>query len=248
MAMPRYLFADNMEIVICKQSSITYGWHNHISCFTIGFVHDGSVELSTDRSIASCHKNDMFFVPPYIPHRISAKSQYTLLTLCVNKKIIDNAEFINYRPYMEKFLHEAINEPDIESRFIETVNTIVSVMKILPSPVKSCLDKLRNMLEEYPENRFSVDAMAEISNINKYTLIRLFKHEFGLTPHQFLIQNRIRKAKKLLAESRTITEVAMATGFCDQSHFIRHFERILGITPAEYKLACHVSPPVHICC
>lgn len=64
--------------------------------------------------------------------------------------------------------------------------------------------------------------MADATFMSKYNLIRIFKHEVGLTPHQFLLQNRIRKAQRLLETSATITEVALATGFCDQSHFIRH--------------------------
>ena len=69
--------------------------------------------------------------------------------------------------------------------------------------------------------------------------IRNFKQETGLTPHQFQLQNRIRKAQHLLSGSDTITEVAMTTGFCDQSHFIKQFEKIVGLTPSDYKLACN---------
>ena len=69
----------------------------------------------------------------------------------------------------------------------------------------------------------------------KYHFIRSFKAEVGLTPHQFQIQNRIRKAQRLIHETNTITEVALTTGFCDQSHFIKQFEKYVGLPPLTYK-------------
>ena len=62
--------------------------------------------------------------------------------------------------------------------------------------------------------------MAKNALLSKYHFIRNFKAEVGLTPHQFQIQNRIRKAQRLIHKTDTITEVALATGFCNQSHFI----------------------------
>ena len=59
----------------------------------------------------------------------------------------------------------------------------------------------------------------------------------GLTPHQFQLQNRIRKAQRLMHNAETITEVALSTGFCDQSHFIKQFEKQVGLPPLTYKLS-----------
>ena len=79
---------------------------------------------------------------------------------------------------------------------------------------------------------------------SKYHFIRkLFKKEVGLTPHQFQIQNRIRKAQWLMNRIKTITEVALNTGFCDQSHFIKQFEKWWGLTPTAYKMSCNVFAP-----
>lgn len=241
-----YLSANDMEIVVCKQSSLSYGWHTHISTFTISFVYDGSLELCTDKTRNTYHKNDVFFLLPYTPHCIYAKSPYTLLTLCIHKNYLNDAQCMKDVSHIHTFLYESINNPAIESIFIQRVHTILSYTRIMPTPVETNLGKLKRRLELSPETALSIDDMAILANMNKYTLIRSFKHEFGLTPHQFLVQNRIRKAKKLLKTDRTITEVAMATGFYDQSHFTRHFEKLLGISPTEYKLACSVPLPLSL--
>ena len=43
--------------------------------------------------------------------------------------------------------------------------------------------------------------------------------------------------------TETITEVALNTGFCDQSHFIKQFEKMVGLTPTVYKMSCDVFAP-----
>ena len=57
----------------------------------------------------------------------------------------------------------------------------------------------------------------------------------GLPPHAYLLQTRILRAKALLAHGRAITDAAYELGFVDQSHFHRHFKRIVGLTPGEFS-------------
>ena len=105
--------------------------------------------------------------------------------------------------------------------------------------VFSYTEELKNQLLQTPENPFSLEQMAKHICISPYHMIRQFKTAVGLTPHQFQIQSRIRKAQKLLKTNKSVTEVALETGFCDQSHFNRYFKKIVGLTPKEYKKAIH---------
>jgi transcriptional regulator GlxA family with amidase domain len=57
----------------------------------------------------------------------------------------------------------------------------------------------------------------------------------GLPPHALQLALRIRKARRLLESGESIADVAAATGFADQSHLHRHFQRSLGLTPGEYR-------------
>lgn len=107
----------------------------------------------------------------------------------------------------------------------------------------SLVSGLKQRIERYPESKFSVEEMARAAFTSKYHFIRSFKKEVGLTPHQFQIQNRIRKAQRLMNRTETITEVALNTGFCDQSHFIKQFEKMVGLTPTAYKMSCDVFAP-----
>lgn len=95
--------------------------------------------------------------------------------------------------------------------------------------------KLKQIILNAPENTLLIEDMAQRVGISPYHLIRQFKADCGLTPHQFQIQCRVRKAQRLLEEGKSVTEVAYATGFCDQSHFNRCFRKIVRLTPREYK-------------
>ena len=98
-----------------------------------------------------------------------------------------------------------------------------------------CFRQLKQLILDAPENVFLIKDMARKIGISPYHMIRQFKAACGLTPHQFQIQCRVRKAQKLLEEGKSVTEAAYATGFCDQSHFDRCFNKIVRLTPSEYK-------------
>ena len=96
---------------------------------------------------------------------------------------------------------------------------------------------LKKMIINVPENRFSIEDMAQNIGVSPYHMIRQFKNVCGLTPHQFQIQCRVRKAQKLLEKGESVTEAAYATGFCDQSHLDRCFRKIVRLTPSAYQQA-----------
>ena len=98
------------------------------------------------------------------------------------------------------------------------------------------LNELRKSILENPENIYLIEQMAHDACISPFHMIREFKKAFGLTPHQFQMQCKVRKAQKLLAE-RSVSEVTFDAGFYDQSHMDRCFKKVVGLSPKEYKRA-----------
>jgi AraC family transcriptional regulator len=76
--------------------------------------------------------------------------------------------------------------------------------------------------------------LAAIAQLSPYHFLRLFKQSLGLTPHQYILQRRVAAAQQLLHGACSIAEVALRTGFCDQSHLTRCFKQALGVTPKQY--------------
>jgi AraC-like DNA-binding protein len=94
-------------------------------------------------------------------------------------------------------------------------------------------------LADRPERNVGLEELAAAAGIGKFRLIRLFRERTGLPPHALQVANRVRAARRLLEAGETIADTAAATGFADQSHLHRHFQRSLGLTPGEYRRRLH---------
>lgn len=81
--------------------------------------------------------------------------------------------------------------------------------------------------------------LAEIAgavHMSPYHFSRLFKESTGSTPHQYVIERRVRRAKELLGSTALpIAEIAFLCGFAHQSHLNRHFKRLLGVSPKAFR-------------
>ena len=90
-------------------------------------------------------------------------------------------------------------------------------------------------IEAHCAENITLDDLARAAYLSPFHLARVFQRETGLPPHAYLLQTRILRAKALLAQGRAITDAAYEFGFVDQSHFHRHFKRIVGLTPGEFS-------------
>jgi AraC-like DNA-binding protein len=93
----------------------------------------------------------------------------------------------------------------------------------------------RDYIESHFQDAVSLEEIASISHLSAFHLIRVFQQEVGLCPHAYLTQVRIERARALILRGWTLARAAAETGFTDQSHLTRHFKRILGITPGQYR-------------
>lgn len=82
----------------------------------------------------------------------------------------------------------------------------------------------------------SLDDLAAASGLSKFHFLRLFAARLGTTPHRYQLLLRVIYAKRLLRNGVEIAEVALRSGFFDQSHFTRCFHEIVGVTPGRYPV------------
>jgi AraC family transcriptional regulator len=96
-------------------------------------------------------------------------------------------------------------------------------------------------IQDQLDTDLTVSGIAQAVCMSPYHFMRLFKESTGQSPHQYVIQARVRKAKELLATGKlTISEAAYHVGFVDQSHLTRHFKRVFGMPPKTF-LSCGES-------
>ncbi|MFJ8077444.1 AraC family ligand binding domain-containing protein [Streptomyces sp. NPDC096176] len=93
----------------------------------------------------------------------------------------------------------------------------------------------KQLLEERMEQPPSLEELAQEVGVSPFALLRAFKAAYGLPPHTWLTDARVRRARHLLDAGTSPAEAAVAVGFTDQPHLNRHFTRIVGVTPGAYR-------------
>jgi len=97
------------------------------------------------------------------------------------------------------------------------------------------LQQVVDYIHAHLDRDLSLKELAAIVQMSAHYFSQLFKQSTGITPHQYVIHCRIERAKELLMQRKlTISDVAKVVGFVDQSHFHRHFKRLVGITPKAF--------------
>lgn len=97
------------------------------------------------------------------------------------------------------------------------------------------LSLVKDYIDHHLHQDLKLEDLAAIAQLSPYHFLRLFKQRMGITPHQYILQCRLNRAKHLLQYSDlSIIEIAMQTGFCDQSHLTRYFKQMLGVTPGKF--------------
>lgn len=108
----------------------------------------------------------------------------------------------------------------------------------LPEPRGDAHDKLERAAAFIQENctrALKTSDICTAAALSPSYLIRAFRRLYGMTPHAFLLNQRVQLARLMLKQGEPLAEVALASGFADQAHFQRAFKQLLATTPGQYK-------------
>jgi AraC-like DNA-binding protein len=135
------------------------------------------------------------------------------------------------------------------STFFETLSRalVIAILKgLIPANPVSKLDTRIERAIQYLEQNFrddvSIDQLAHIAGLSRYHFFRTFHTAVGIPPHEYLIKFRLREARRLIAlhgRRRSLGQIAVETGFADQTHFTRRFRQEFGYTPGAWRRGQH---------
>ncbi|MDU2064681.1 MAG: AraC family transcriptional regulator [Sporomusaceae bacterium] len=188
------------------------GWRYHIMYPSLRCLQKIAEQMD--------EKNNLI---PYFPNPVIVDNE------CAEKLLNLFALFEHFPLSME---HQSV--------FINTIATILqrhstlTYVELNKKRDNKVVKVVKDYIHQYYNKSISLQELAIISGKSQFHLLREFEREMGIPPHTYQIFIRIQKAKELLLTGQSILAVAFETGFADQSHFNRHFKRILGITPREY--------------
>jgi AraC family transcriptional regulator len=100
---------------------------------------------------------------------------------------------------------------------------------------RHALRAVEEYIHAHLDQNIALAELADVAQLSEFHFARLFKQTTGLSPHQFVIHQRIERAKRLIAAERlSLAQIAIDVGFSDQSQLNRHFKRLVGVTPRRF--------------
>lgn len=164
-----------------------------------------------------------------------------LEAVCLAQPTIDDPELFQAILSLHLALGQTGSRLEKECLLLEVIARLQArhaLEKQEPGPAgneNSAVDRACQYLQDCHELNVSLDELAKIAGLSPFYFTKVFTRHTGIPPHAYQLQTRLKKATDLLAAGRPIIEVALDTGFYDQSHFQKAFKKKFGINPGEYR-------------
>ena len=252
---------DGLELLRASFTTQYFKPHFHEQ-YALIFLEHGQVDYSYKNNVRVMESGSMLLLNPYEVHTgksvngepwhfrslyISQALFYQVFRDLTHKSYhpafvegeLDDEAFLQLFSNVHEYLLSETDESIAQAAVIKLLERLVGLCSFKPldsgngkmeekaTAVKAYLDE--NYLEQ-----IRLDELEKELGFSKYYLIRSFESVYGLSPIRYTINLRIEEAKRLLYSGMKYTEVAYSTGFYDQSHFIRHFKMIVGVTPKAF--------------
>lgn len=172
----------------------------------------------------------------YDSHALSKPQNYFWEQFAIRKDIIT---------YIKKFMNEyeenALGKEEVFHSLSviithELIRSMLNLHTIEDSTIKKNeIQTAIDYMQQHFEDKITIDSLANLTNMSKSNFNRSFKIQTGLSPIEYLINIRLKKAKKFLREEYiNITEISAKCGFYSSSHFSYSFNKQLGMSPSDY--------------
>ena len=248
------------ELKQCNTGELSYRKHTHEE-YSIGIVEQGKSFFWYGGKTAVLSPKTVVFLPPDFIHSCNPfqPGQWAYSMLFVNAAWVQgfmdshgsylfNQPIVKAAPVYKTFtetnaLVEALSTNAIplekEARIAAFFEQHLTGRQASHNDAAGLEQPKLKLIREYLQSCFlekiTLDQLEEASGLNKFHIIRLFKQFFKIPPHTYQTLLRVNYAKKELRKHRPLTEVALAAGFYDQSHFTKVFKAHTGVTPDSYQ-------------
>ena len=239
------------EVLHAHFTEHAYPAHVHEQ-WTLLLVDSGGVDYTLDGARRQALTRRLTVLPPYVSHDGRAASPggfdkrvlyvddrwlpLRLTGAAVRTPSLADAELVA----AVSALHRNLDEPlEAESRLaLVTERIALHLDRTGPAPYAGRDAGLARLVRSRLDaDQPTLDALAGELGTHPSHLVRVFRREYGLPPHRYVVGRRLDRARRLLLDGMPIADVAVAVGFHDQSHLTRHFRALLGTTPGAFRLA-----------
>ena len=136
---------------------------------------------------------------------------------------------------LTSLLSQLMTEQQRETRRTDVLSAVKGATRI---EIMRRLYMATDHIYSCPDGTLSLGDLSRVAMLSKFHFLRSFKDAFNKTPHQFITEVRIERAKHLLGKTNLeIAEIARKVGFCEASVFSRRFRNTTGLYPTQYRAA-----------
>jgi AraC-like DNA-binding protein len=126
----------------------------------------------------------------------------------------------------------------LAARFVGLVSARKEATSIVRASDRRRVIEAATWIDAHAKEPIDLEMAARVAGISPFHFLRLFGRVLGVTPHQYVVQSRLRRAARMLAATeRRVTDVALEVGFGDLSNFVRTFRRAAGMSPRRFRQA-----------
>jgi len=203
-------------------------------------IAPGEVHANRSRHPRGCTFRTLYLDPRFFRQALEAVAGGPTEPCLSGPVLIDRDVARRYQA-LHRVLERGASVLERESHLLDTLVRLVlrhGKPRRSPRPVgreRRAVSLLREYIADNYAERISLADLAHLVDLSAYHLSRVFTGEVGMPPHAFQTQVRVANAKRLLRGGSAILQVALETGFADQSHLTRCFTRFVGLTPGAYQ-------------
>lgn len=200
-----------------------------------GESHEADAPEEVSAVLRILHLPESVLEPLFPENRMRPK-----LTDCLSLPFIADPIVILYFRQLHQRPNAFASELEQQTRLLQLLDALHKVRigqdsaLTAPRQEPQSIRRLKHYIEAHYAEEITLAQLAQITGLNAAYLCRAFTQAVGMPPHAYQIAVRIDRARVLLRQENTVGQVAQQTGFYDQSHFIRHFRRLVQMSPSQY--------------
>lgn len=251
---------NNTFIESVQNTNENYNKHFH-NTYSIGLTYRGVIKVKYAKKTVDSYEYTVRVTNPGDVHSAQVES-LTHASFCPKvdlvSKVYEDMYGVRKIPCFENYLvedktlffklhnffcsyFEKQNFLDIETKLIEVISYLIEKHTISTKPYidifsdKQIVKDTYEFINDSIDMNLTLDDLASNVGLSKYHFIRMFKKVFGLSPYEFILNERVNRAHELIQKGMSISEASFQVGFTDQSHFTKNAKKFFAYTPSYLK-------------
>lgn len=247
---------DNLEYISIENQTTDFPKHFH-ETFCISLIHKGVEQIDFEHQSLFSEEGSISITNPYEIHSnpllnndASLKFDTVYLSNDLMKYLLKGTNIT--------FLNKKINNTKTNRLFIELINAIdsknIKLIEFSLSQLANALQyyskieehknheqdfshfkEINGYIEDNIHNKFCLNELSKMANINKFGFVKKFKSSVGMTPMNYILMKKIFSCKELIKPNSELTQIAYLYSFTDMAHFSKTFKKYIGLSPKTYQ-------------